>query len=186
MIQNVHVDHINIFQGCTLTSVYVEPEFTKLKRVLSERIRRSEMKHMENIFWLPVQQVREFIDEVYYMTDEGWWTGIDNQIDCSTLKYKFEIMKHGYDFVNSQCSRLWDWSVKFNKGWRITIRAEKLRFDSHTISYLLIQYFETTGNNNNNNTVRSIVWIRPTLSQLFGRERERHWLVFVTGYSDTS
>jgi hypothetical protein len=59
------------FKFAPFTTVYVEPTFSTLKNVLPEKIRRSEMKDMEFIRWLPVQQTREVIDEVQNVTDEG-------------------------------------------------------------------------------------------------------------------
>jgi hypothetical protein len=47
-----------------LITVYVEPKISTLKRVLPEKIRRSKIKDMELICWLPVQQTREVIDEI--------------------------------------------------------------------------------------------------------------------------
>jgi hypothetical protein len=52
------------FKFAHLTTVYVEPTFSTLKRVLPEKIRRSKMKDMELICWLPVQQRKEVIDEI--------------------------------------------------------------------------------------------------------------------------
>jgi len=48
------------FRFASLTTVYVERTFS----ILPEKIRGSEMKDMEVICWLPVQQTREVIDEV--------------------------------------------------------------------------------------------------------------------------
>jgi hypothetical protein len=50
------------FKFAPLITVYVEPNFSTLKRVLQEKIRRSKMKDMELICWLPMQQMREVID----------------------------------------------------------------------------------------------------------------------------
>jgi hypothetical protein len=52
------------FKFAPLITVYVEPKFSTLKRVLPEKIRRTEMKYMELICWLPVQQMREVVDEI--------------------------------------------------------------------------------------------------------------------------